>query len=64
MPVLGWRRAPPPSQFVQPFGKQKGVCRDWIAEYRTGKLRSGDRRVKSRNVEGVKPMSSQFGPKS
>ena len=30
-----------------------------------GKFRSGDRRVKSRNgVEGVNPMSSQFGPKS
>ena len=44
-------------QFVQPFGKQKGVCRVCLAEYRTGKLRSGDRRLKSRDsVEGVKPM--------
>ena len=46
-------------QFVQPFGKQKGVYHICLAEYRTGKLRSGDRRVKSRNsIEGVKPMSS------
>jgi len=52
-------------QFVQLFGKQQGVCRLRIAEYQTGKLRSRDGRVKSRNgVEGVEPMSSQFGPKS
>ena len=50
---------------VQPFGKQQCVCSIRAAKYRTGELRSGDSRAQSGDgVEGVEPMSSQFGPES
>jgi len=50
---------------VQPFGKLQCVCSIRAAKYQTGELRSGDSRIKSGDgVEGVEPMSSQFGPES
>jgi len=65
VPVLDWRRGPPPPASCSAISKQQCVCSVRATKYRPGELRPGDNRVKSGNgVEGVEPTSTQFRPKS